>query len=110
MIKCQIKSHRLRSGRLTREEAIALHKAQTLHRLKFLFDQVHQTAERVEHLPASLPLDIQPKSINWGEDLQRIEAEYNWLAGQALADKTLSEAELAAEGLPARFPKGWQAD
>ncbi|HWI52101.1 MAG TPA: hypothetical protein VNT01_08160 [Symbiobacteriaceae bacterium] len=87
-----------------------MQKADTLCRLKFLYDQVHQTAERVEHLPASLPLDIQPASINWNDDLHRIEAEYNWLAGQALADKTLSEAELAAEGLPARFPQGWQRD
>lgn len=87
-----------------------MQKAETLRRLKFLYDQVHQTAERVEHLPASLPLDIQPTSINWDADLQRIEAEYNWLAGQALADKTVSEAELAAEGLPARFPRGRQPD
>lgn len=83
-----------------------MQKAKTLHRLKFLYDQAHQTAERVEHLPVSLPLDIHPTSINWEEDRHRIEAEYNWLAGQALADKTLNEGELAAEGLPIRFPQG----
>ncbi|MDF2630311.1 MAG: hypothetical protein K0R39_4142 [Symbiobacteriaceae bacterium] len=84
-----------------------MHKGNTLQRLKFLFDQVHQTAERVEHLPAALPLDIQPVSINWDEDLRRFEDEYNWLVGQALADKTLTVEELQAEGLPEHFPRGW---
>lgn len=84
-----------------------MHKGNTLRRLKFLFDQVHQTAERVEHLPAALPLEIHPTSINWDEDLHRFEDEYNWLVGQALADKTLTPEELQAEGLPQRFPHGW---
>lgn len=85
-----------------------MHKANTLERLKFLYDQVHQTAERVDHLPASLPIHIQPKSLNWDDDLHHLEAEYNWLAGQALADKTLTESELAEAGLPVRFPRSRQ--
>ncbi|HWH70916.1 MAG TPA: hypothetical protein VNT26_16120 [Candidatus Sulfotelmatobacter sp.] len=87
---------------------MCLQKQHVLHRLKFLYDQVHQTAERIEHLPASMPLHIHPQSLNWDEDLHRFEDEYNWLVGQALADKTLTEGELEAEGLPARFPHGWQ--
>jgi len=83
-------------------------KENVLHRLKFLYDQVHQTAERVQHLPASMPLHVHPQSLNWDEDLHRFEDEYNWLVGQALADKTLTPDELAAQELPERFHRGWQ--
>jgi hypothetical protein len=89
------------------QEAIApMDKAETLHRLKFLYDQVHQTAERVDHLPASLPLHIHPQSINWDEDVVRIEREYNWLSRTALEGGTLTQRELEAEGLPVEFRPG----
>lgn len=80
-----------------------MNRDKTLHRLKFLWDQVHQTEERMEHLPASLPLDVHPESLNYPEDLARIKAEYNWLAKSALQDQTLTEGDLAAEQLPREF-------
>jgi hypothetical protein len=79
---------------------------EALRRLKFLYDQVHQTAERVEHLPAALPLHIHPESLNYPEDLRRIEAEYNRLAGSAMAEGTFTAADLEAEGLPAHWRLG----
>lgn len=73
---------------------------ETLERLKFLYDQVHQTAERIEHLPERLPLDIRPRSLNYEEDLARIRAEYNRLAREARDRGWLTGAALEAEGLP----------
>lgn len=78
-------------------------RAETLDQLKFLYDQVHQTAERIEHLPASLPLDIEPQSLNYDKDLMRLRGEYNRLALAARVDGVLAEAELEAEGLPLQF-------
>ena len=80
-----------------------MNRDKTLHRLKFLWDQVHQTAERIEHLSAALPLDVEPKSLNYPDDLARMKAEYNWLAKSAMQDKTLTEGDLAAEQLPLEF-------
>jgi hypothetical protein len=74
-----------------------------LQRLKFLYDQVHQTAERIEHLPQSLPLDIAPASLNYEKDLSRLQGEYNRLVQQLEADGLLYPAELEAQRLPHSF-------
>ncbi|HYG57884.1 MAG TPA: hypothetical protein VD902_07440 [Symbiobacteriaceae bacterium] len=78
-------------------------RARTLHRLKFLWDQVHQTAERLEHLPSARPLHVHAESLNYPEDMSRFKREYNWLVQSALYDKTLTESDLQAAGLPPRF-------
>lgn len=75
----------------------------TLEKLKFLYDQVHQTAERIEHLPSSLPLDVRPRSLNYGQDLKRLESEYNHLVQVAREQGLLKPADLDAEGLPHHF-------
>jgi hypothetical protein len=75
----------------------------TLNRLKFLHDQVHQTAERIEHLPASMPLHVHPQSLNYDKDLLRFEGEYNRLALAACTEGLLDATQLEAEGLPAQF-------
>ncbi|WP_374711298.1 hypothetical protein [Symbiobacterium terraclitae] len=80
---------------MTREEA--------LERLKFLYDQVHQRAERQEHLQARLPLDIEPQSLNYDEDLERFRGEYNRLVQAARAAGILSAADLEQRGLPDRM-------
>ncbi|MFZ5817896.1 MAG: hypothetical protein ACOY93_21810 [Bacillota bacterium] len=80
-----------------------MNRSETLERLKFLYDQVHQTAERREHLEERMPLHVHPASLNYGEDLARIRDEYNWLAKQARAGRLLTEADLEAEGLPVQF-------
>lgn len=77
-----------------------------LERLKFLYDQVHQTAERAEHLSERLAYPLDPASLNYDEDLTRLQGEYNRLVRSAEADGLLSAAQLAAEGLPAQFQKG----
>lgn len=76
---------------------------EALERLKFLHDQVHQTAERQEHLAERLPLAIEPQSLNYKEDLTRLRAEYNRLAGEAQSAGLVSAAELEEQGLPARM-------
>jgi len=78
-------------------------RTEALERLKFLYDQVRQTAERQEHLHARLPLDIEPQSLNYDEDLVRLQWEYNRLVEAAEAEGTLSAADLEARGLPARL-------
>jgi hypothetical protein len=82
-----------------------MERTEALQRLKFLYDQVHQTAERVEHLPAALPLDIHPESINYADDLRRIQEEYNHLADTGFARGFLSPADLAEAGLPVHWPR-----
>lgn len=79
---------------------------QALDRLKFLYDQVHQTGERLEHLPERLPLPIRPESVNYGEDLARLKNEYNRLAREVQAEGLLTAADLEAAGLPTRFAPG----
>jgi hypothetical protein len=74
-----------------------------LQKIKFLYDQVHQTAERVEHLSASMPLDVHPESLNYEKDVIRFKAEYNRVVERAIAGGDLSERALAAEELPRRF-------
>lgn len=74
-----------------------------LERLKFLHDQVHQTAERAEHLPERLPFPIQPRSLNYEKDLSRLVGEYNRLVNSARADGRLTPADLAENGLPEQF-------
>jgi len=78
-------------------------RTEVLERLKFLHDQVHQTAERIRHLPQSIPFHVHPQSLNYEEDLEHIKAEYRWLAGEACRDQTLSPEELVEEGLPAEL-------
>jgi hypothetical protein len=80
-----------------------VNRAETLQRLKFLSDQVHQTAERVEHLPSAMPLHVHPESINWEKDLSRFQGEYNRLVRDALETGTLTPAELERENLPEGF-------
>ncbi len=75
-------------------------RADAINRLKFLYDQVYQTAERRDHLPERLPLDVRPRSLNYDKDLTRLTAEYNRLARQVQAEGVLTAAALEAEGLP----------
>lgn len=78
-------------------------RSEALHQLKFLYDQVHQTAERVEHLPERLPPDVHPTSLNYEKDLSRIQGEYNRLVRSAQEEGLLSEQDLEGEGLPLHF-------
>lgn len=80
-----------------------MNRSEALQQLKFLYDQVYQTAERVEHLSERLPLNIHPTSINYERDLSRIEGDYNRLARSAQQAGLLSEQDLEAEGLPLHF-------
>lgn len=74
--------------------------AETLHRLKFLHDQIHQTAERSRHLPSAMPLHVHPESLNYQEDLTRLKQEYRHAVDAAIVQGELSPADLAREGLP----------
>lgn len=74
--------------------------AETLHRLKFLHDQIHQTVERSRHLPSAMPLDVQPESLNYQEDVTRLKQEYRHAVDVAMVKGELSPADLAKEGLP----------
>lgn len=80
-----------------------MNRTETLGRLKFLNDQVHQTAEREEHLSASMPLNVQPRSLNYDDDLARFKGEYNRLVRAAAGEGLLSADDLESEGLPAEF-------
>lgn len=80
-----------------------MERSKALHQLKFLYDQVHQTAQRVEHLPERMPYHVHPESLNYEKDLVRIKGEYNRLAQSAQAEGVLTSADLEAEGLPPRF-------
>lgn len=74
-------------------------RAEALEKLKFLYDQVHQTAERAEHLEERMPLHVHPQSLNYERDLSRVKGEYNRLARE-LQERGIS---LDYEGLPAQF-------
>lgn len=76
---------------------------ETLERLKFLYDQVHQTAERADHLQERLAFPIEPRSLNYEKDLTRITGEYNRLVSSAQADGRLTPADLEQNGLPDQF-------
>lgn len=78
-------------------------RAEALEKLKFLYDQVHQTAERAEHLEERLPLHIHPQSLNYERDLSRFQGEYNRLARQAWEQGLLTAGDLETEGLPTEF-------
>lgn len=80
-----------------------MNRNETMQRLKFLYDQVHQTAERAEHLEERMPLHVHPESLNYEKDLSRIQGEYNRLVRDARGAGTLTESDLEAEGLPAQF-------
>lgn len=82
-----------------------MNRSETIERLKFLYDQVHQTAERQEHLEERVPLHVHPESLNYDEDLSRIKGEYNRLVRTARAEGALTEGDLAAEELPEQFPR-----
>ncbi len=73
--------------------------SEALERLKFLHDQVHQTAERSEHLEERMPLHVHPQSLNYEQDLTRVKGEYNRLARDLLSQGV----NLEAEGLPDQF-------
>lgn len=74
-----------------------------IEQLRFLYDQVHQTAERIEQLPERLAMDIEPQSLNYEEDLQRLKGEYNRLVQESQAAGALSAEEILAAGLPLQF-------
>ncbi len=76
---------------------------EALERLKFLHDQVHQTAERSDHLAERMPLHVHPDSVNYPKDLTRLKGEYNRLVGKAQTDGLITVAELQREGLPPKF-------
>lgn len=80
-----------------------MNRNETLERIKFLYDQVHQTAERREHLQERMPLHVHPQSLNYEKDLSRIRGEYNRLVQSARAEGLLSAADLEAEELPQQF-------
>lgn len=76
---------------------------EALDRAKFLYDQVHQTAERGEHLQERMPLGVRPESLNYGEDLQRLKGEYARFIQEAVSGGWLNPQDLEREGLPLRF-------
>lgn len=80
-----------------------MNRQEGMNELKFLYDQVHQTAERKEHLGERMPLHVEARSLNYGKDLRRIRSEYNRLSRDLREAGTVSQAELEAEGLPAEF-------
>lgn len=80
-----------------------MNRDETLKQLKFLYDQVHQTAERSEHLEERMPLHVHPESLNYEKDLSRIQGEYNRLVRAARREGLLSETDLESEGLPVQF-------
>ncbi len=80
-----------------------MNRSESMQRLKFLYDQVHQTAERAEHLEERMPLHVHPQSVNYEKDLSRIKGEYNRLVQQLQESAMLTSADLEAEGLPVQF-------
>jgi len=80
-----------------------MNRQEAMERLKFLYDQVHQTAERKDHLGERMPLHVEARSLNYGKDLGRIEGEYNRLSHALREAGTVSQAELEAEGMPVEF-------
>lgn len=82
---------------------MGLNRTETLSRLKFLQDQVHQTAERAEHLPQQLPPGIRAESLNYQEDLARLRREYNRLAAGAVKQGLITPGDLQAQRLPGRM-------
>lgn len=84
---------------------MGLNRVEALEQLKFLWDQVHQTAERIEHMPVSMPLGVHADSLNYEKDLTRFQGEYNRLAQTAQSAGLLSAQEIQAEGLPHRFER-----
>ena len=48
-------------------------------------------------------MDIRPRSLNYGEDLQRLMAEYNSLVRQATESGAISKASLLERRLPWRI-------
>lgn len=80
-----------------------MNRSETMKRLKFLYDQVHQTAEREEHLEERMPLQVQANSLNYHKDLSRLQGEYNRLVQSAQAEGLLTSAELEAAELPHQF-------
>ena len=80
-----------------------MRRKEILARLEMLHDQVHQTAERMAHLPERLPMEIEPQSLNYDRDLSRFQGEYNRLVREAQAEGLLSAADLEEYGLPEQF-------
>lgn len=80
-------------------------RSEALNQLKFLYDQVHQTAERVEQLPERMPLQVQAQSLNYEDDLLRLQGEYNRAVQRAQAEGLLTAADLEGEGLPLQFER-----
>ncbi|MFZ5823128.1 MAG: hypothetical protein ACOY94_02100 [Bacillota bacterium] len=80
-----------------------MNRSEAMERIKFLYDQVHQTAERQEHLQERMPLHVQPQSLNYHKDLSRIQGEYNRMVQFVQTEGLLSRSDLEAEGLPLRF-------
>lgn len=80
-----------------------MNQSEALERIKFLYDQVHQTAERQEHLQERMPLQVHPQSLNYGKDLSRIKGEYNRMVQFVQTEGLLSRSDLEGEGLPIRF-------
>jgi len=76
---------------------------ETMERLKFLYDQVHQTAERAEHLEERMPLHVHPQSLNYERDLDRVKGEYNRLVQHMQESAMLTNQDLEDEGLPVQF-------
>lgn len=73
---------------------------ETLDRLQSLFDRVHRTAERGDHLQERVPLPVQTRSLNYAQDLENLQGEYRRLVSAALAEGVVNEIDLAAAGLP----------
>lgn|GEM_PF-1987060 len=80
-------------------------RSEALNHLKLLYDQVHQTRERLEQLPERMPLQVEVQSLNYDDDLLRLQGEYNRTVRQAQEEGLLSEADLEAEGLPLQFER-----
>lgn len=79
---------------------------ETMEQLKFLYDQVHQTAEREEHLQERMPVHVEARSLNYEKDLTRIKGEYNRLVRTALEEGILRTEDLRQNHLPERWERG----
>lgn len=74
-----------------------------MQQLKFLWDQVHQTEERSDHLEERMPLHVHAASLNYEKDLTRLQGEYNRVARTAWESGLLTADEIEREGLPFQF-------
>jgi len=100
-----------RQGKLLPEGGeAAVDRSEMLNQLKFLYDQVYQTSERLQHLPERMPMQVEAQSLNYDDDLLRLQGEYNRAVKRAQEEGLLTAADLEAEGLPLQFERRKQPE